>query len=162
MLKHPLLPIAEILLEPGVALPVEQLLLQDPGYNLHAILVVFDLRFRGRLFTRGRCVLSVNGRKVAIASGAFSMGQCLARWVAETFASELKALCQADGDHPEALDGGFPFLGCVHKDEDGRIKVDGSRGLTPVVELLEMAFGITLRFLGDVQDSSVYMLARCV
>jgi hypothetical protein len=149
----------------GYSREVSELLPQDPGYGQTPYLIEFR-------FTKSACHLHVGSSKGRAASGygyGFDRaGVALAGWFCKTFAAELKAIFdqpkfqkQLNGSSSGQMEDGsaHPWY-CVYRDEKtGAISINGMSGKDNVIEIMERSVGLTLRYIGETKDSTLYLLA---
>ena len=162
--KKPVVTLTEI---PGECYGPDSLVLNDDTYNCYPFL--FEFRFT----KSGACKLFVKSDREACAKaggyGYDKKGTCMAQWFTKTFAAELKAIFdqpkyrkQLDGSScGQQADGTAHPWYCVYRDDKtGHISIDGMSGLDNVVEIMERSVGLTLRYIGETNDSTLYMLAK--
>jgi hypothetical protein len=144
---------------------VSELLLQDTGYGRYPTL----LEFR---FTNSACHLFVDSAKDKVSSGSGygfdRAGVALAGWFCKTFAAELKAIFdqpkfqkQLNGSSSGRMKNGSAHLwyGVYRDEKTGSISVNGMSGKDNVIEIMERSVGLTLRYIGETKDSTLYLLA---
>ena len=162
--KKPVTPLTEI---PGECYGPDSLVLNGDTYNRYPYL--FEFRFT----KSGACKLFVKSdRKACATAGGYGYdkkGVCMAQWFTKTFAAELKAIFdqpkfmkQLDGSSMgQQADGTAHPWYCMYRDgKTGHISINGMSGLGNVVYIMERAFGLTLRYIGETNDSTLYMLAK--
>lgn len=144
---------------------VSEMLLQDTGYGRYPML--FEFRF-----TKSACNLHVGSSKDKVSSGSGygfdRAGVALAGWFCKAFAAELKAIFdqpkfkrQLNGSSRGQMQNGnaHPWY-CVYRDEKtGAISINGMSGKDNVIEIMERSVGLTLRYIGETKDSTLYLLA---
>jgi hypothetical protein len=160
-ITKPASPLTEI---PDFGKP-EELLLQDRGYGRRPML--FEFRFS----KQGQVSLYVaSDRKPTSRTGGHGYdkkGVAFAGWFCKTFAAELKALF----DQPKfqkQLTGASSGLRpngkrhewyCTYRDaKTGAVSINGMSGLDNVIEIMQRAFGLDLRYIGETNDSTLYMM----
>lgn len=152
----------------GIERKFEDLLLQDPGYGRMPFLVEFR-------FTKSACHLHIGSSKNKVSSGSGygfdRAGVALAGWFCKEFAAELKAIFdqpkfrkQLEGSsRGQRADGMAHPWYCVYRDEKtGSISINGMSGKDNVIEIMERSVGLTLRYIGETKDSTLYLLAKHV
>lgn len=162
--KKPVTALAAI---PGEDYGPDNLLLNQSTYNLRPYL--FEFRFS----KQGHVKLFVKSDRKACASasgyGYDKKGVAFAGWFCKTFQAELKAIFdqpkfmkQLDGSSMgQQADGTAHPWYCTYRDgKTGHISINGMSGLDNVVSIMERAFGLTLRYIGETNDSTLYMLAK--
>ena len=154
---------------PGEGYGPESLLLNKDTYNLRPYL--FEFRFSK---SRG-CSLFIRGDRLACAhaggGGYDKKGVCMAQWFTKTFQAELKAIFdqpkyakQLEGSSMgRRKDGTAHPWYCVYLDaKTSHVSINGMSGLGNVVEIMERSVGLTLRYIGETKDSTLYLLAKHV
>lgn len=139
--------------------PVEDLLLQDTGYGRRPVMV--EIRFgKG-----GGCSLLINGDKVATAGGYGydKAGTCLAQWFTKAYQEELKAIFDQPKYQKQLKGSGrgpHPWYCTSRSETTGRISINGMSGRSNVEGIMARSVGLTLRYIGETHESTIYLLAR--